>query len=326
MFYDHKLPSGKNNNTFYYIRAYLRLMEPRCLFRRRLKGVLASFDRRTDKDYILDRVNYYNKLDAPRQLPPDAVPLREFRKPESQSVYFHDSYEFLRWFPRDRRVAWRFGDVTQIPPGPAILKSRPVAGDNANSVVLNLVKMRHFTFLDDKKAFRDKLDKAVFRGHIGDLATTLKRSRVEMMQKFLHNDTVDVGVWPGHASMPREWYEGKYMSMWEQLECKFVISLEGNDVATNIKWIMSSNSVAVSPPMVYETWYMEGRLIPGVHYIGVKSDFSDLEEKIAYYSAHPDEAERIIQNAHRWIEQFLDPERERLISLMVLQKYFDRTF
>lgn len=68
---------------------------------------------------------------------------------------------------------------------------------------------------------------------------------------------------------------------------------------------------------------MEGKLKAGVHFVQVKDDFSDLDEKMDYYLEHPDEAEEIIQNAHRWVEQFKDPKRERLISLLVAKKYFD---
>jgi len=33
----------------------------------------------------------------------------------------------------------------------------------------------------------------------------------------------------------------------QHLKYKFVLSLEVNDVASNLKWIMSSNSIAVMP-------------------------------------------------------------------------------
>ena len=103
------------------------------------------------------------------------------------------------------------------------------------------------------------------------------------------------------------------------------MALEGNDVASNLKWIMSSNSIAVMPQPTYETWFMEGKLIPDYHYIEVKPDFSNLEEKMDYYTQHPDEAEEIIRHAHEYVKQFKDKKREDIISLMVLDKYFSAT-
>jgi spore maturation protein CgeB len=119
-----------------------------------------------------------------------------------------------------------------------------------------------------------------------------------------------------------EWQREK-LTIGDHLDFKFIMSLEGNDVASNLKWIMSSNSIAVTPCLTQETWFMEGTLIPNYHYIEVKPDFSDLEERLTYYIEHPDEAEAIIQHAHDYISQFRDEKREKLISVLVLKKYFD---
>ncbi len=97
------------------------------------------------------------------------------------------------------------------------------------------------------------------------------------------------------------------MTINEHLAYKFIMALEGNDVASNLKCIMSSNSIAVMPRPKYETWFMEGTLIPDYHYIEVKPDYSDVEEKINYYIANPDKAEAIIEHAHAYVEGFRHP-------------------
>jgi hypothetical protein len=101
--------------------------------------------------------------------------------------------------------------------------------------------------------------------------------------------------------------------------------LEGNDVATNLKWVMSSNSIAVMPRPTCETWFMEGRLVPNYHYIEIKDDLSDLEDRLQYYSSHPAEAQEIIGYAHEFVAQFMDEERERIISLLVMENYLKNT-
>jgi hypothetical protein len=108
----------------------------------------------------------------------------------------------------------------------------------------------------------------------------------------------------------------------EHLEYKFIMALEGNDVASNLKWVMSSNSIAVMTRPTCETWFMEGTLKAGYHYIEVREDFADLPEKLAYYIAHPAEAKAIIEHAHAYVSQFMDREREDLIQLLVMQRYF----
>ena len=69
---------------------------------------------------------------------------------------------------------------------------------------------------------------------------------------------------------------------------------------------------------------MEGRLRPGYHYIEVRDDYSDLEEKIDYYIAHPEQAQQIIDHANDFARQFYDSRRERFISLLVMKKYFEK--
>jgi hypothetical protein len=162
---------------------------------------------------------------------------------------------------------------------------------------------------------------AIFRGDLGEQ----KENRTLFMEHFANGqspfvDAASTNRWDDHP----EWQKGK-LTINEHLDYKFIMSLEGNDVASNLKWVMSSNSIAVTPKLTCETWFMEGTLIPNYHYIEVKDDFSDLEERLQYYIDHPEEAEAIIQHAHEYVNQFRDKEREKLISLLVLKKYFEIT-
>ena len=109
------------------------------------------------------------------------------------------------------------------------------------------------------------------------------------------------------------------------MKYRYIISIEGNDVASNLKWIMASNSLCLMPAPVYETWFMEGTLQPGLHYVQLRSDFADLEEKILHYEKHPDQAREIVRNANAYVKQFAHRRREQVLSLLVLYKYFALT-
>jgi hypothetical protein len=67
---------------------------------------------------------------------------------------------------------------------------------------------------------------------------------------------------------------------------------------------------------------MEGRLRAGFHYVELNDDFSDLEEKVAYYNSNPEEAHAIIKNAQNYTLQFLDEESEEALGVLVAEKYF----
>lgn len=313
------LRSGKKSKFSYFVVCALRGLVPSDVCRIRLRGILERGLAKYDRNAVDDRVNYYNKLSAKTPLSPDSPRLSEQRIGFKGQVYYFDTREFTRFFPQDLR--WRHlpGDITEIPPEPTIVKSRPIAGDNANAVLLNLNKVRHFIFADDKIPFSRKKDVAVFRGKVRN-----KRKRIELFRKHFGNPRCDLGDSSGKSNDPDDWKTDK-LTLRQQLEFKFVLAIEGNDVASNLKWVMSSNSIAMMPKPEFETWFMEGRLIPGVHYIEIAPDYSDLIEKIEYYGSHLDEAARIIDNAHSYVRQFMDSGRERLISLLVMKKYFTHT-
>lgn len=98
----------------------------------------------------------------------------------------------------------------------------------------------------------------------------------------------------------------------QHLKYKFVISLEGNDVASNLKWIMSSNSIEIMPKPTYETWFIEGKFVAEHHYIEIKEDYSNLEQRLNYYIENPEKASIIIKNANEYVSRFFDEKREQL--------------
>lgn len=309
--------SGKNLKFAYYLRCYMRLLTPRFLCRMRLPSLLAQIDSRKDREYIMKRVEYYCKIDSHVDLPASAERLSDaWNRVWGGNVYQHDTYEFNRYFPGENKWGFEPGDVTFVPDYPSIVKSRPLCDDNRNSIVLKLDKVRHFIFVNDEKSFEDKEFKVIFRGKIAG-----KQSRIDFMTKFCGNPLFDVGDVGRKTDSPMEWRTGK-MTIKEHLDYQFIMAIEGNDVASNLKWVMSSNSLAVMPRPTCETWFMEGTLIPNYHYVEVAPDFSDVEERVRYYHEHPEEAKEIITHAHEFVAQFMDNKREKLISLAVLDRYF----
>lgn len=310
-------PRGKNNKSAYYLRCKLREFTPAFLLRRRAEMLLASLETRSDREVILDRAAYYNRLTV---VSPTSGTLTVGGIPNGRTNYCRDFFEYGRFFDPALFVDTAFGDNTLIAPTPSIVKSRPIAGSNANDVVLNLDKVRHFTFLKDKLSFASKTNDAIFRGIV------TQPHRIRFMDQYFGRPLVDCGETSTKVKpdVPQEWKK-PLITLYDHLTHKFVMCLEGNDVASNLKWVMSSNSLAVMPKPKYETWFMEGRLVGGVHYVEIKDDYSDLEEKIRWYSTHIDEAEAIIRNAHEFVAQFQNKDREDLISLLVLKKYFEMT-
>ena len=307
-------PSGKNLRFTYILASVFRDLEPTFFLTKKIKRFQA-LEKTFPGSLLLDRLNHYCRLDNFKSLSKETRLLSEIGMQEDN--YARDFKEYARFFNKSLKVATYFGDRTNIPACPAFAKSRPISGDNQNSVLLNLDKIRHFTFIEDNHPFASKLDKAIFRAGI------YQPHRVRFMEKFFNSNIVDCGHVGGEIGHP-EWHKPK-ISLYAHLPYKFIICLEGNDVASNLKWVMHTNSIAVMPKPKYETWFMEGRLLPNVHYIEIKDDYSDLEEKLAFYSSHLEESQAIIDAAHAHVDQFFNKDLEDLLSLMVIDRYMKFT-
>lgn len=306
-----KIDLSKNAKPPYYIRNILIFLTPTIFYQKKLNRLLSH---KEDITYIEKRVNYYNKINHNVTLQ-KSKSIKEFRK-EKKKTYFFDLYKYLTYFNENLKLSYLFGDIIDVPKEPTLVKSRPIDGDNQNSILFNLNKVRHFIFLDDTIAFEDKKNILVWRGKAH------QKHRQRFLTQYHTHPFCDVGQIVKKQDKGNVLWQKPKMSIKEQLNYKFILTIEGNDVASNLKWVMSSNSLAFMVKPKYETWFMEGTLIPNHHYVLLKDDYSDLEEKIKYYSKHTEEAKAIIDNAHKYIEQFKEQKREDVISLKVLEKYF----
>lgn len=305
----------KNFKLAYYLQNYLRLYIPSNLCRKQLGNKLnhvADFD----KNEIATRVAYYNRLDTKFRLE-SAECLADFKYRKYCKNYFFDLHKYTRYFSLKEKIKYEFGDITSIPNIPTIVKSRPIGEQNHNAVLMKLNKVRHFVFVNDNRTFESKKPMLLWRGNI----YPHQKNRIELVQQLQGHPLCDVR----HINFMEgfSYEQGDKKNLYEHLAYRYIMSMEGNDVATNLKWIMSSNSIAVSPRLRYETWFMEGTLIPDYHYIEVADDYSDLVDKLTYYNNNLAKAKAIIQHANAHVAQFIDKRKEEVISLLTLQKYFE---
>ena len=318
----------KNIKSFYYLRHVLAALVPRIFYRLRLQSELKRI-KYYDKEYIFSRLNYYNKKENRFTVSENSTTNKNFRRLQlgnikeniikknkevkKHTTYFFDLYKLFSFFDNKKKLDFIFGDITKAQKIPTIVKSRPIINSD-DSIILKLNKVRHFHFINDHKKFIDKKNKAVWRGY-GENS----KARQYFLKNYHHISMFNIGQTGPVLDAP--WVKN-FMPISKQLDYKFIFCIEGVDTATSIKWVMSSNSVCVMPKPKYETWFMEGALQPDVHYIEISDDFSNAEQKIKYFIEHPNKVLKIIENAQAHVEQFKHAKREKLISLMVLDKYF----
>lgn len=307
-----KLSRRLHKIKFYLSESFFSLI-PGAFFIFFRKNIIQSI-RDYDKDLVFARVNYYNKINFNFDV---GYHQADWGLAKIKKSYYYDFIRVARYFSKNCKFNFLFGDITHVPSTPAFLKSRPIECNNRNSVLLKLNAVRHFFIVKDVLRFEDKVGMAVWRGN------AIQPWRKSFVQKYYNSKICNVGqVDEGEEDKPT-WRP--FMSIREQLLYKYIVSIEGNDVATNLKWIMSSNSLCFMRKPKFETWFMEGTLVPDVHYVQLKDDFSDLEEKIEFFNKNPEAAKCIIKNANKHYLQFEDARLERLISVMVFEKYLKRS-
>lgn len=317
---------SKRRKAYYYLTNIFSLLLPNFFYRLRLNYILS---RKYNKEYVDDRLQYYIKKVSHFDVSTKSKDLNQLFVNQifknKQNSHAIDFYQSLRFFNPKFKSDFTYNTTDVICSStakkisriPYVVKSRPIADNNQNSILLKLNQIKLFHFIYDPKKFLDKKNEAMWRGD-----TRNNKQRSFFVENFHNNPSFNIGQSEPKKNQP--WVKG-FLSIKEQLKYKFIFCLEGKCISTNLFWVMSSNSVCIMPKPRYESWFMEGKLKEGVHYIKVMDDFSDAEEKVAYYINHPDECLKIIENAHNYINQFKDKKRERLIQLLVLKNYFKLT-
>ena len=283
-----------------------------------IKYFTQSFDGKIPNEKFLpeykSEIDYYCKINKAVKLQ-DSIELKDVNLLKN-SGYTYDLYNIIYPFRKVLKFKFIPGDVTTVPEYPAFVKSRPIEGKNDNSVLLPLDSQRHFKFVKDEISYAKKTEGIVWRG------AAYQEHRLNFLKACSQMNFINAGntAVSKESTIP---FAKPKMSINQQLKYKFILSLEGNDVATNLKWIMSSNSVCIMPRPKFETWFKEGTLIPNHHYIEIKDDFSDIEEIYNTYRQNNDLCNHIINNANKFVSKFFPLKDISFLSRCVVLKYFN---
>lgn len=247
-------------------------------------------------------------------------------------VTLDESYKrknrFIVWYPRDRVERFFF---------PVLVKSRIIENPQQEygSILFKLNTLRHFDKIKkvhkDDIRFEKKNPVLIWRGAptgygFGNNIPYRTVSRETLVKKYHSHGSplIDVGlVIKKDCHSAYAAFQKKEMSVKDMLRYKYILSVEGNDVATNLKWAMSSNSLVVMPRPQICSWFMEEKLEPYVHYLPVRDDFDDLESQVRWAESNPQKCKQIVRNAQKYVKTFLDEKQELNMCKSVLKYYLD---
>jgi hypothetical protein len=267
-----------------------------------------------DKKTINDKLLTYNKKDHVYQHHSN---LLKFLKDECDNLKFNfDPY-----------------DNSESMGIPTFVKSRNKQ-NASKSILLPLedlyIPSYYISILNDDMSFNKKKKNCVWRGcNSGQffIKNNNKGSRESLVLKYGKHPLYNIGLsyanykCNSNINYNIEDYVKRTLSIKEQLEYMFIISVEGNDFATNLSWIMLSNSVPLMPVPYVETWKMESNLIPYVHYVPLNNDCSDLDEKMDWCLNNIHKCEEIAFMSKLYVLQFFDKEKEEHIIKHIIEVY-----
>jgi len=127
------------------------------------------------------------------------------------------------------------------------------------------------------------------------------------------NSSVDL-LRPSNVSFSRHLLK-KPLSMKDMLKYKIIVSFEGNDVASGLKWNLLSNSVVLMPPPTLTTWAMEEYLQPWVHYIPIFPNGSNTEDMVQWVRQNDETARTIAERGALFMKDLVGDPKNTLDSV-----------
>ncbi|MEM7694727.1 MAG: glycosyl transferase family 90 [Pseudomonadota bacterium] len=241
----------------------------------------------------------------------------------------------------DKAMLVRPGDNHHTIAYPSVCKSRP-AFEAGLSALMQLHFIRHFkpVYMARKHdiAFADKEPTLMWRGattgefRIKPGSPLGSRSYVPaLMDRIKHRGDMDIAfskivqLPPDRAEHMREHYFAPRIDIREQVKFRYLLSLEGNDTASGLKWMLATNSCIIMPHITIMTWACENMLRPYVHYVPVRYDLADLEEVFDWCLQNEGKCEEIAQNGKAFIEMFENPKVEQGIGDKIVRFITNRS-
>lgn len=251
--------------------------------------------------------------------------IEKLKKNNNFKNYVNDLEKILkRTNNLDKEFKCLFGDIERDTHILDLVKNRNC--NYKNSVILNLNSGRHWNYYYNRPEdieFEKKKNLIFWRG----ITTGQKNkiaNRFDLIERwFDKNKNIDVGfsgICQGKNDY-KKYVKGK-CNLQEFLKYKYILSVQGNDKDSGLNWKLNSNSLVLMAKPTVTSWLMESMLKPNVHYVLLKDDFSDLEEKFNWCEKNQDKCKEIIKNANKFMENFKDKKRESGIEDILINRYF----
>lgn len=170
--------------------------------------------------------------------------------------------------------------------------------------------------------WNSKISTAIFRGSSTGCGMNInnnQRLKVSQLSHDWNNDLLDAGITryikrskiKDHETFnfinPNDFKFKlkKFMSIDEQVNYKYILNIEGNSAAYRLGELLRMKSVILDVESEYYVWFKK-LMKPMIHYIPIKSDLSDLKQKILWCRKNDDKCKVIAQNSYKFYLKYIN--------------------
>lgn len=163
-----------------------------------------------------------------------------------------------------------------------------------------------------------KLDKVIFRGATTDCGFDEKTSirylahKLSQLGEIIELDAGITKLWFNDIKLPNQpiQYPSRInpvnpIPFVQMSKYKYILNIDGSVTAFRLSAELAFGSVILKVDSKYKIWYMD-LLVPWVHYIPIKSDLSDLKEKIQWCKENQDKCQIIGTNARKFFYKYIN--------------------
>ena len=279
---------------------------------------------------IIDRIKYYlgtADLSSPHPIYTSQegydVPIKlkyntyktNYASIHPNTLYPHDVIRYLHYV-NNKSLFIQCGDSPYTGTNyPVMVKTRDShkPPEHQQGVIANLNSARHFGEIGtcDETPWEYKFKEMAWRG----ADTGRDGGRLDFVKKFRGRHNVGFSQYVQDAIERKELYADPSllkggMSKSEMLRYKYLPVLDGNDKSSSLGWVMASGSVPLMPRPRYHSWVCEPWMKPGVHYVEVERDWSNLDERLEWCRNNDEECKKIAGRGETFMIQFTDKRRE----------------
>lgn len=256
--------------------------------------------------YCIGNTDYGNSSPDPNE-----INLWYVTGPETKCAYYEDTQ---RLFSLSKSKGLWFKNCDERYLGteyPVLTKTREIDNPKSKGIIAPLNYARHFgpiqEVLNVDRKWCDKQNNIIWRGastgirHKGGRKTDRYDVVSKYFSKYDFGFTLSVGKWARENKKDIFRYFKPPVDPVNQLSYKYILVIDGNDKSSSLNWILASNSIPIMPKPRFHSWLCEAFLLPNIHYIEIKDDYSDLEEKVQWCIDNDDICESISKNGSKFM-------------------------